>query len=147
MNTMKTAEVQLLVTSYLSGKSAAEIARLVNRHSLRSAEAAVRKIAIGYPPAQDHFSEDREPIKRQFFTAAEREVIAMWYDCQSDFNTPSWVEYIHRAERTRNWKRPSVRYICRVLRCTEEELKSYIFSTYLKPKLIASLKCPVPEWQ
>ena len=115
-------------------------------------ETLVRKVAIGYPPAPEMYASVTVPedvrSHPHLFSKGDLELSRMWYEVQSEFNNPKFVEYIHRHKRTRKWQRPSVDYICRVLQVTPDLLKVFVFDRYLRPGLLgpSALRCPVPEW-
>jgi hypothetical protein len=147
--TLTIAEYYDLVELFCAGTKDRNAVRLLSkRYSKKTLEVAVRKIAIGYPPSQEHYPASMaRPVRRRvMFNRAEQQIIKWWYDVQSDFNDEKLVAYWQSAERTKDWCRPSVAYICRVLCCLPSELRNFVFSTHLKPRLVP-LKCPVPEWQ
>ena len=118
----------------------------------KASETLVRKVAIGYPPAQELYAKVPVPSMPEHLhiclrTPGALKMVQMWYDVQSDFAKPSFVEYIHRHLRTKKWERPTVDHICRVLQTSPEILWEYVSAHFLKPGLVPSLHCPVPEWQ
>lgn len=137
-----------MIDLWLAERTAWSIAKAMGLPSIQAVEAALRKLAIGYPPDGDRFAVPSHGVRRSGlpFTKRERWIIDHWYRVQSEFNTPDMVAYYERHPRTRNWKRPTPTYLCELLKRKEDELRDFVFANHLRAGLIEALRCPVPEW-
>lgn len=143
-------EIDEIIQDYLRGIPGTEL-RTKYQLSVKALVTMMRKLAIGYPPADELFAIPVEYLCRSTepFRGREIEMIQQWWQAQTEFNDPRMVEYYRRSQRTRDYKRPTVTYFCAVLRRHPDELREFCMAHFLDSGkgFGIPLVCPVPEWQ